>query len=322
MMRPLVRCISLKAHLQQHVFDPLRRSATKSPVLVFSSQPADEQQQLSPLKRHYGRGVELAVATIASSVPTRRDVRKAQQLVDETRALTVLGVGSGAAMDLVKYLKLPPRLGAQQPDPQKVLIPGTSAAVMAAHTQHALILDEETQLLWTQRTDCASGNVSTVVQPGSVVASPFTAPACHTLLVDACFRTPECLSDVELARMALSSDPILEGPLKTSMHVVPARSAPLVLAAALLPTLFPQASLFSFWAALLPGMASIFDKTIHRDQFPHLEDLATNHQALSVETMMTNVQLHQQLTMGIDPVQDMKLEMLEQILGASLSRDS
>ncbi len=38
--------------------------------------------------------------------------------------------------------------------------------------------------------------------------------------------------------------------------------------------------------------------------------------------MMTNVQLHQQLTMGIDPVQDMKLEMLEQILRASLSRDS
>jgi len=349
-MRPLVRCVSLTAYLQEHVFAP-GRLGTDTPVLVFASRPgtAGSTKQLSPpqpltldsnldkCNLFHKKSIDLRVATFASSFPTRQDVRKAQQLIDETGARTILGVGSGAAMDLVKSIDL--GRAKYQPGDQKVLIPATSAAIMAAHTPHALILDEETQLLWTQ--PCSSANISTVSEPGAIAASPHTAPACHTLLMDACYRAPERLLDVELARMALASDPILEGPLTTSFHIesgqtktiigttqanahtkMIVRSAPLVLAAALLPTVFPEASIFSFWAALLPGMASLFDKTIHRDQFPCLEDLSTGRGALSTEFLLRNLQLHQQLTMGSGgPVQDVEMETLEQILRVSLNRD-
>ena len=186
----------------------------------------------------------------------------------------------------------------------------------------------------------AKNIVNSVVQNGMVLSSPHTAPACRSICIDACYRTPERLKpDLELAKLALAMDPVVEGPLTAAWHAeggqsrgqlakytqqtIP-RSAPLTLATALMPSFFPQASVFGFFAALLPGIAHVlFDQQIYRHGLPHLTEwLQPHHHNIdmeaTVDAMMQQVQLSQHIGAAGSGVTDLPLEQLEAILKYSL----
>lgn len=397
MARQLLRCASVQNYLLENVFAksaPTRGTTTSStaatdeaPVLIFHSKPT--RQALSSVsnfvtmfendvqRNHHEQLRPIISATIQSYFPTRQDVQDAQELIHATGSTTVLGVGSGVAMDLVKSVDVD----------QKVLIPGTSTAVMAVQTPYSLILDMDSQVLWTKMTTPKltkaesdkmnnldllthfqyKNHMTSIAQPGTIISQPYTAPACRSILIEACYRIPERLPDLHLAKIALAFDTVIEGPFITAWHLeggqgvattarteegasVVLRSAPLALVASLMPSFFPKASLFSFWAALLPGIArALFDRQISRNGLPHLADLMSPSPLLSsggqqqhqqhhvaVESLLRQVQLNQHL-LGVASsrfdynrdnstvsssggVTDLEMEQLEQILTYSLSR--
>ena len=345
MSRQLLRCSSLRTHLKETIFNPRQIANHSSPVLVFTSKSSRSHSGSDiesncvndfwfpgsdSVRTTSHRNVDLRLVTISSHYPTREDVREAQRLVDESGATTVLGVGSGAVMDIVKFLDIPTP-SSEQHAKTKILIPGTSAAVFAANTSFSLILDRERHLMWTK--PCSSTCTSTTVaQPGTVVTSAYTDLACRTFLIDACYRAPERLVELELAKLAVTFDPTLDGAHTTAIHVEGGltesvtRSAPIALAVALCPTFFPKASIFHFFAALLPGMASLYGKTLDRqNQYPHLSDLVDGP-VPSVQALMEQLLFHQEFfavnKSNNVPVKDVPVDKLEQILSTSLSRDS
>ena len=323
-MNPVVRSPSLKRHLVDTVL-----KASEAPILVFNSKPTREVSSrvndfvadLEGVLHHAVPKNRVVSASISSFFPTRQDVRDAQELVHLTGATAILGLGSGAAMDLVKALDTTSGGNTEQ-SISKILLPGTSTAVFAASTPFALILDLETQLLWTQENN--SANHTSILQRDTIIPSPFSDAACRSILLDYCYRQPPTRAvDTAAAQVALSVDPIVEAPLTTAAHISTGlqpetlRSAPLALAASLVPQFFPRASLFSFWAALLPGLSqTLFDRSITRHHLPPLAKLLTDDNTVSVETMLHQVQMNQFVGGGIP---DIAMEELEQILRVSLS---
>lgn len=354
----IIRCTSLKTYIQNNV---LASIASNAPIVCFDSKPT--RKNVPSVKSfvsnfhhdvlsRYNQKPQRSIisASISSFFPTRKDVQDAQDLVDRTGATTILGIGSGAAMDLVKALDVD----------HKILIPGTSTAVFAAGTPFALILDVETELLWTKVitsdgeqqehqffTSQHKNNLTTIVQPDLVATSPYAMPACDAILLDATYRTPERMLDLQSASKAMRLDSIIEGPLAASGHLeagqsyalIPSgneshnqvtRSALLTMSNSLLPSFFPRMPLFAFWASLLPGLAqTLFQRKI--PQQPSLPNLAEGYSvsvpdSKLVERMLHKIQLHQHImspvnNRGGDGVSDMEMEQLEQVLKHSLGFD-
>lgn len=315
-VRPLVRCSSLKNHLTENLLQEIK----PSPVLVFTSKPT--RTTIKPLSEFIFRFESLAKddlgladihsASIASVFPTQKDVEDAQDLIRETGASTVIGVGSGVAMDLVKAIDASTTLE------HKLLVPATSAAVFAANTPYSLMLDLEKEIL-VQESSPKSPKFTSMAQQGTVFPSPDSMTACHSILLDAAHRLPpERIMDLELARWALAFDPYIQGMISTSLQMSATTkgqeeescNAPLALAASLIPAYFPSATMFRFWAALLPGLASLHETApkIDRTKVPALSDMG---RPTSVETLLGHVQRNPMAS-------DLDMEQLEQILTVSL----
>ena len=255
----------------------------QSPVLVIASEPAERHQHLSivtdscqtvafTLAQQFG--LRTVPSTISSAFPTMQDLEQRTELIRRTGACNVVAVGSGAAMDLGKAL------GHNNLE-NIILVPSTSAAILAASTSHSLFLDSAEETLVpvpTDTTTITTTSTSTTILP---LESRMIAPAetshvlfaCLSLVLDACNRRskhPLLLETKEkVTKLLLEASPEDEFTQDQATDLLYAagqlvsyglndedRSTPIALASSLIPPLFPHVHILQFLASLLPGICA------------------------------------------------------------------
>jgi hypothetical protein len=197
----------------------------QSPILLISSEPANDDAQSSPHQKQVAESTQLVQFTLAqqfglrtvpssisSAFPTVLDMEERFELLRRTGASSVVAVGSGAAMDLAKAMPFERDLE------HLILVPSTYAAVLASSSSHSLFLDpvEETLVpsptiaTTDTSTDTDTTKCTTTIVPLDVHlmapvvedSSSHVLYASMAIILDACYRKsdhpllPEMLTKV------------------------------------------------------------------------------------------------------------------------------
>lgn len=317
----------------------------KAPVLVVSSAVPSDYTSVAAVdtacrKVQFYTGMELGLRTVESNVtsvfPTVNHVHSTLELMKRMGATNIIGVGSGAAMDLTKALMNK----TSEEGVEGILVPSTYGAILAATSSHPLLLDTREEALIVPEHGNKSdgggnkndGNMTVVIEMDSLADAygNDAAFACYALGIDASYRGQQEHADnlVLLAKQALEDDSKLPEALvqagrATSFGIygTSVRSSPLALAASLIPPSFPNVPILTFMASLLPGTCQV----LHNAPFNETENsvppslaslMAHADGAQSVSSLMSHVKANQALWKCIDIPDD----RLEAILHYSLNR--
>ena len=146
---------SLRSYLQSKL-DVLRRA----PILLISSEAGASSSHLKSvadscqwvnftLSKQFG--MRTVPTTISSAFPTNDSLVQTLELMQRTGASSVVGVGSGAAMDLAKAVQANLSnnngLEDQTNNTRLILVPTTYSGVIAAGASHSLFLDGDEETL-------------------------------------------------------------------------------------------------------------------------------------------------------------------------------
>jgi hypothetical protein len=266
----------------------------QSPILLISSEPANDDAQLSSNKKQVAESTQLVQftlaqqfglrtvpSTISSAFPTVQDMEERFELLRRTGASSVVAVGSGAAMDLAKAMPFERDLE------HLILVPSTYAAVLASSSSHSLFLDPVEETLVPSPTmataDTSTGTCTTTIVPLDVhlMAPVVEDSSSHVLyaslaiVLDACYRKsdhpllPEMLTKVHdlldaspPGTAALDHDTCVQllyqsGGLLSYGLGSEDRSIPIALSASLIPRIFPHVHALTFLASLVPGLCHV-----------------------------------------------------------------
>lgn len=329
----------------------------KAPVLLVSS--ATPEHAASPhasipqvdtacRKLKFFTGIEMGLLTVDSHVtsvfPTVENVASTLEIMQRTGASSVIGVGSGAAMDLTKAVLKERR---NDENSHGVLVPSTYGALVASTSQLPLLLDTREEALivpndkTSKETQQEYKNEFTIITEMDTLADIHQKDvtcACLAIAVDAIYRsqTTNNSSSNELAM------DLLDHALGATKEEFPllfldagrrldfgvgvtgssARSSPLALAASLIPPSFPNVNILTFMASLLPGIVHTmgdgsFSYLDVDDAAPSLASFMVHADgAQSVTTLMSHVKSNRALWNCLDVSDD----VLEEILHYSLDR--
>lgn len=247
-------------------------------------------------------------------------------------------------MDLAKLL------AKQKSVEQVVLVPCTLGATMAAGASHTLLLDsiEETLVVAPSHTNNESlTRITTVPLDSNYTANTVqeltVLQACLAISLDACLRqSPHPNLEValqELHRILLllqNEEQVVDH--NTMMNLCyqvgtlisyglgnEDRSAPLALAASLIPPLFPHVHILSFWASLLPGlchalqqqpsnnpMAMELMRLVSKLQVPRLDVMDETMKGFSIPDMaLSHVQANATVWKSYDLPDRMLMDILQ-----------
>jgi hypothetical protein len=301
---------------------------SRTPILVIASEASSLKERKKTVDLHLHKfnfacqqfGLRTLSWHIQSSYPTFQDIEKAETFRQRSGSSLIIGVGSGAAIDLAKSV------GAEcQPD-GLILVPGTSAAVLASCTDFSLLLDTREETIATQDTPLAGATV--VVDPQSILHHPnndVVRLACLSILLDtARYSQPHRASEVQPIISELQCDDVdLLDALQQTAHFLSTgqgrhgslRNAPLALATSLIPPAFSSTHILEFWASLVPSLVSNTEvKMSLTEKAPPLASLALN--APSMSGLIDHVRSNQASCNALD----VDTSILEYILASSLNR--
>lgn len=348
------RIISGKAVLQKFLQSESSTLA-KAPILIISSGVAehgsssatvvvdsvDDACRKAQFLTSMQMGLRTVPARVTSAFPTLENVNSHLEMAKRTGATTILGVGSGAAMDLAKAV-------IQKRDSVRgLLVPSTYGAIVASNSQYPILLDTNEQALIVQQQDDHSSaeEASVVIETDSLANTHErdAAWACLAIGMDSLYRRPNDPDGTRLVERGLKE---LDDDSDDKTHLVETlvdagralnygldehpRSSPLALAASLIPSCFPSAPVLPFFASLLPGICHIspssksdleshvYEKLKERESdVPSLASMVIHaDSAQSVPTLLSHVRSNQALWKCFD-IED---HALEAILKYSLSR--
>jgi hypothetical protein len=251
----------------------------QSPILVVTSEPSADAVPLAPMSDasrlvqftlSQQLGLRTVPVTISSAFPSIQDLESRLDLLRRTGASSIVAVGSGAAMDLAKVLAREKKDTIEQ----LILVPSTFGGVIASGASHSLLLDTVEETLVPSLGEQPS--CPTIVAP---LDAKYTASMGHpshvlyaslAIVLDAGLRksyhplVDGMVQDlyrfcVEDPKQEISHDALLDlcyrsGSLLSYGLGSEDRSAPLALAASLIPPIFPHVHILTFWASLLPGL--------------------------------------------------------------------
>lgn len=322
----------------------------QSPVLVIASEPAAshpnhismvaEACQTVNFVLAQEMGLRTVQSTISSAFPTTEDLEQRLELLRRTGASNVVAVGAGAAMDLSKILPY------QRDIEHVILIPSTSAAMMAASTSHSLFLDGAEETLVALPAGKQESKFKTTI---ALLESNFIAPAQSThvlyaslaFILDACYRksanprlseivrNTACL--LENTEEEFTRDKSLEllfeaGKLASYGLHEEDRSTPIALASSLIPTIFPQVHVLTFFACLLPGICELVDapefesaaklveqvKRISPESVPQITVTDKKLDGFSIPDMsLSHIRSNQTVCKSFDVQDDILVQILE-----------
>lgn len=317
---------------------------SKSPVLIVSSAVSNHAPPSAHVaavdkacrKVEFHTSMELGLRTVQSHVtsvfPTVENVNAALAMAKRTGATSVIGVGSGAAMDLTKAILQ--QTGGHMTG---ILVPSTCGAILASTSSHPLLLDTREEALILPENDGNSVTYeATIVLEQDSIADIYEDVAGHARL--AIFLDAHMRGDHERSgKFAMEMEQKANDGNSTISDFFPdagrllsfgitegsVRSSPLALAASLIPTCFPNAPMLTFMASLLPGIIQVmgaqqdFAEDLSDKTVPSLASLTVRADgAKSVETLMSHVKANRALWNCVD-VDD---RTLEAILHHSLNR--
>jgi hypothetical protein len=293
----------LRRYLEQE-----RATFVASPVLLIQSQPAVAAAGDDD-KKHYNTAVDSAcrhvqhllqaanlrtvatAQTLKYAYPTASDIQHLTDLCRRVGASTVVGVGSGTAMDLAKAVVQ--SIGGRDISSsnrgrnaaafeQLVLVPATATATMAAAMSHSLLLNAAEEALTVYPPDSQSlqeiPTVQVVLEPTLVDDSRQTKALYASLAIglDCLTRDPTNELAITMIRNSLaclefsdateeSHHELVQETLTTAGGLISyglendVRSVPMALAASLTPTLFTEHDIVAFMASLLPALVEQVD---------------------------------------------------------------
>jgi len=322
---------------------------SKSPILVISSAlPKHSNTTIASVKEvdtacrklQFYTGMEMGLRTVESHVtsvfPTVENVKTTLELAKRTGASTLIGVGSGAAMDLAKAVLQKSKIG----EMTGILVPSTHGGILASTSSLPLLLDtREEALIVPEESNggtVVNASEATVVIETNSLSDIYKKDALYTCLaigLDALYRgqEQEGTTLLDAATSAINDDSYLPEALASAGSILSygitgtsVRSSPLALAASLIPPSFPNAPMLTFIASLLPGMVNVmgssyaFDETLVKSiDIPPLASLMVHADgAQSVPTLLSHVKENQALWKCFD-IDDGDLEA---ILHHSLNR--
>lgn len=325
----------------------------QAPILVVASESADHH--LQPIKAveeacravnfvlTQEMGLRTVQSTISSAFPTTSDLEQRLDLIRRTGASSVVAVGAGAAMDLSKVLPYEKEIE------HLMLVPSTSAAMLAASSSHSLFIDSVDETLIPSPTALGSNQTNThiVSLEHSYVASAELSHVLYgtlAIVLDACYRrsTHALLSDAVQDLSEVLQNPDKEFDHETATELLHQagmllsygldqedRSIPIALSSSLIPTIFPHVHALTFFASLLPGICHLVaeqeqnDETVSElvqlvEAIPSesIPQLAVNDASLdgfSVPDMsLSHIQNNQALWKSFDVPNKSLLQILEQ----------
>lgn len=318
-----------------------RSSLARAPILIISSGVGASGTIIPSIdhtcrKAQFLTSMQMALRTVQSSItsafPTTNQVRSQIELAKRTGATTIMGVGSGAAMDLTKAVL-------QKYNGKGILVPCTYGAVIASTSSLPILLDTAEEALVPQ--DDSHENDTAVVIETDVLDYAHgkeAAWACLAIGMDSLYRSPDsahAMLLLEHGLKALEDESHLPEVLICAGRALDyglndcLRSSPLALAVSLIPSCFPNASAVTFFASLLPGICQLnsassdLEIQVQRkskefeSDIPSLASLVLHSDAAqSVSTLLSHVHSNRALWQCLD-VDD---EVLEAILHYSLNR--
>lgn len=263
----------------------------ESPILLIASEPAPGAASHTPIQNasrlvqftlSQQLGLRTVPSTISSAFPSLQDLDTRRDLLRRTGAASIVAVGSGAAIDLAKALAR----DNQHHVEQLILVPSTHAAVIASGASHSLLLDpnEETLVPSPGKDLDDSCPINVTVTP---LEHKYTATLATTttdipmressqamyatlaIVLDASLRATndphldDMIQDLQtifvLQSQDVPHDIMMDLCYRTGQLLSYGlgntdRSAPLALAASLIPPLFPHMHILTFWASLVPGL--------------------------------------------------------------------
>jgi hypothetical protein len=338
------RHISSGKNILRTFLQSQRSSLSKAPILIISSRAGVDETRVPSVdhacrKAQFLTSMEMGLKTVQSNVssafPTTSQVQAQIDLLTRTGAKTILGVGSGAAMDLTKAVL-------QKCNGKGILVPSTYGAIIASTSSHAILLDTTEEALVVPDNSLESDDTSVVIETDELANThgKVAAWACLAIGMDSLYRRgPDNDQGKRLLQQGLNA---LEDESHLPEALVSAgkaldfgvndhlRSAPLALATSLIPPCFPSASVITMFASLLPGILQVSSgttcdlETQVRNAFqdstsnvPSLASLVVHSDAAQpVHTLLSHVRSNQALYKGLDVHDD----VLEAILHYSLNR--
>ena len=309
MMSKVVLKSSLQGFLRQE-----RHNLSQSPILLVSSlaesskvaeKTIDASLQKFKFYAQQALGLPLFATQITSAVCTDLDIANVEKLKHRTGASVVIGLGSGAAIDLAK--------ATAGNNDALYLLPLTSAALLASHTSMSLVLDTKEETIFT-KANHQEGLI--VLQDDDLVVHPHTLPACRAILLDAALRN----STVDLSKAMNTT--LLETLQYTALQISTGlgdqpRSIPLCLASSLIPPIFSSCHIFTFWASLVPALHARLPGAMSLEgekQLPALASLAL--EAKSIDSLLQHIRDNQ----FVSRAHDVPEHVITEVLATSLNR--
>jgi len=280
-----------------------RGNLARAPVLLVSSGETPQSESFPKVHTacegtKFMVGMEFGFrsvpATVTSAYPTVEDVKKATELIKRLGATSVIGVGSGAAIDLAKAVF-------QEDDATNnlenlILAPATRGAALAAGASRSILLDphEETLVLEKHHGHDDDENAVHIAidpkmicdtGPASVTDAIFASIA---IGVDSIYssdgvvkRPDQVISALRCGLEALHAlDHQEEGSSSSTAHELTVealfhagellsygtgttnRNITLACVSSILPISFPQAQSLTFISSLLPGLFDTFQDAV------------------------------------------------------------
>ncbi len=259
----------------------------QSPILLISSEPAATSASHAPIHEasrlvqftiSQQLGLRTVPATITSAFPSLHDLESRRDLLRRTGAASIVAVGSGAAMDLAKALARDNKHEIEQ----VILVPSTYAAMVASGSSHSLLLDPTEETLVPSPGEQNRDMCPITVAPlelkytaADTIESSHALHASLAIVLDACLRN---CTDTRLNLMIehlqtfngegrdVSHDDMMDLSYRTGNLISfglgnDDRSAPLALAASLIPSIFPHVHILTFWASLVPGLCHVLQSS-------------------------------------------------------------
>lgn len=275
----------------------------QSPILVISSGTKKSGTTFTQQVEFYGQqamGLSMIpTVTIDSAYPIQQEhVPQILQLQQRTGASTLMGVGSGVAIDLAKSVS--------ENFEQCYLIPATDAALFAASSHCSMLWDNQEETIVTKQVDTTNTTIVTLEEE-EIVPHADTKAACHSILIDSESPSSNEVLDSLLTKDATHWDWIQA----TAPHLLDGttgsnrRSIPLTLSCSLIPPMFSSTHVLTFWAALSSSPAATSS----------LASLAL--EAHTVEKLMQYVRANQAAQPNVLDATDDEIEM---VLSTSLNR--
>eukprot|EP00546_Thalassionema_frauenfeldii_P012255 CAMPEP_0178920472 /NCGR_PEP_ID=MMETSP0786-20121207/15025_1 /TAXON_ID=186022 /ORGANISM="Thalassionema frauenfeldii, Strain CCMP 1798" /LENGTH=315 /DNA_ID=CAMNT_0020594545 /DNA_START=78 /DNA_END=1025 /DNA_ORIENTATION=- len=291
---------TIQSFLQQE-----QSTLCQSPILVISSGTKKSGTTFTQQVEFYGQqamGLSMIpTITIDSAYPIQQQhVPQILQLQQRTGATTLMGVGSGVAIDLAKSVS--------QNFEQCYLVPATDAALFAASSHCSMLLDNQEETIVTKPVNITKDITNTTIvtlEEEEIVPHADTKAACQSILLDSESPSSNEVLDSLLSKDATHWDWIQA----TAPHLQDGttgsnrRSIPLALSCSLIPPMFSSAHVLTFWAALSPAAPSF------------LASLAL--EAHTVEKLMQYVRANQAAQPNVLDAADDEIEM---VLSTSLNR--